>query len=174
MKKRPGIGVLFAGNAKSDFLRISGQRYDGMRTRMEKKKLPPLQFTKEQFRAHILAVMGGNVDGALRCRYCRKFCALDEVAADHEMPLSRGGSSGLENLGFPCCACNARKGSMTPDEFLALLAFLDAYIPLARTDILKRLQQSIQLAAGARRNAVLIRDMREKKSKINVDLGDAF
>ena len=31
---------------------------------------------------------------------------------------------GLDNLEYPCKPCNDRKGSMSPDEFLALLAFL--------------------------------------------------
>ena len=48
---------------------------------------------------------------------------------------------------------------MTPAEFLALLAFLET-IPLARIDVLKRLEQSVSLAAGARANAGVISDLK--------------
>ena len=64
MKRPAGVGALFANKAKSGFLSLTGSRYDSMQTRMEKKKLPPLPFTKEEFRAHILAALGGHDDGA--------------------------------------------------------------------------------------------------------------
>jgi hypothetical protein len=126
-----------------------------MVTRMAKKKFPPLPFTKEEFRAHVLAALGGYDDGAVQCRYCRGFFTLTDLAVDHAKPLSRGGSAGLDNLEYPCKSCNDRKGSMSPDEFLALLEFLDTRIPLARIDVLKRLGQSVKLAAGARRAAAM-------------------
>ena len=147
MKRPAGVGILFANKAKSGFLSLTGSRYDGMAARMEKKKLPPLPFTKEEFRAHVLAVLGGFDDGAVQCRYCRGFFTLGDLAVDHAIPLSRKGSMGLDNIEYPCKACNDRKGSMSPDDFLALLAFLET-IPLARIDVLKRLEQSVKLAAG--------------------------
>ena len=154
MKRPAGVGALFANKAKSGFLSLTGSRYDSMAARMEKKKLPPLPFTKAEFRAHVLAALGGHDDGAVRCRYCNAWFILEELAVDHAIPLSRGGSPGLDNLEYPCKSCNDRKGSMSPDEYLALLAFLET-IPLARIDVLKRLEQSVKLAAGARRNAMM-------------------
>jgi len=162
--KPVGTGALFENNAKSEFLRLTGSRYDGMKVRNEKKKLPPLPFTKEQFRTHVLHNMRGNYDGAINCRYCHKVCTLQEVAADHEMPLSRGGGSGLENIGFPCADCNAQKGSMTPAEFVTLLACLER-MPFARIDVLKRLQQSVKLAASVRRSIMLSKRPKEKKNE---------
>lgn len=59
--KPAGIGALFENCAKSDFLRLTGSRYDAMKTRIERnKKLPPLPFTKDEFRAHVLNAMNGD------------------------------------------------------------------------------------------------------------------
>jgi hypothetical protein len=49
---------------------------------------------------------------------------------------------------------------MDPVEFKKLLAFLET-IPLARIGVLKRLEQSVSLAAGARSNAGIIGDLRK-------------
>ncbi len=140
-------------------MRLTGSRYDGMDDRMERKGLSPLPFSKAQFRAHVLSALDGREDGYAQCRYCHAFCELGVLAVDHAMPLSRGGSPGLDNLELVCKPCNNRKGSMTPAEFLALLAFLET-IPLARIDVLKRLEQSVSLAAGARANAGVISDLK--------------
>jgi len=158
MPKPKGVVGLF--NAKSEFIRISGQRYDAMKVRLVKKGIPPLTFSKDQYRAHIFLAMNSSYDGVLQCRYCHHYFTFAEVAIDHAVPLSRGGSIGLENLEFPCKADNNRKGSLTPTEFLALLGFLET-IPLGRQDVLKRLETSVQLAAGARGNAGIIADLRK-------------
>jgi hypothetical protein len=173
MRHPAGVGILFANKAKSGFLALTGSRYDSMVTRMAKKKLPPLPFTKAEFRAHVLAALGGFDDGAIQCRYCRGFFTLTDLAGDHAKPLSRGGSAGLDNLEYPCKACNDRKGSMTPDEFLALLEFLDTRIPLARIDVLKRLGQSVKLAAGARR-AVMLAKGKQAPLKQQQPAGDGM
>lgn len=158
-----GTGALFEDKARSEFLRLTGSRYDGMKARNEKKKLPPLPFTKEHFRTHVLVGLHGRFDGAIQCRYCKKICTLQEVATDHEIPLSRGGSTGLENIGFPCADCNQQKGSLTPAEFITLLNCLET-MPFARIDVLKRLQQSVKLAATVRRS-IMLSKRPEKKMK---------
>jgi hypothetical protein len=165
VKPPPGAGILFANKAKSGFLSLTGSRYDSMVTRMVNKKLPPLPFTKQEFRVHVLAALGGHEDGAIQCKYCRKVCTLSEVSADHETPLSRDGSSGLDNLGYPCQNCNQAKGSLTPEEFKNLLYFLEKYIPLGRRDVLGRLAKANKLAAGARRNAMLLKGRAPKKQQ---------
>ncbi len=152
----PGAGALFPAQGHRGFMEITGARYDAMVVRVKKKKLPPLNFSKDQFRVLVLQKLGGHEDGAIQCPYCRKFCTLKEVTPDHEQPLSRGGSSGLDNLGFPCMQCNQQKGSLTPNEFFALLAFLEERIPLGRQDVLSRLANAVKLAAGAARNRALI------------------
>lgn len=154
VKRNVGTGILFSKAAHSDFNALTGSRFHSMVSRLEKKKMGHPPFSLEQFRSYVLKALGGKEDGVIRCRYCMGWFSLIETAVDHAKPLSRGGSAGLENLEYPCKSCNDRKGSMSPDEYLALLAFLET-IPLARIDVLKRLEQSVKLAAGARRNAML-------------------
>lgn len=161
MAKGKGTGSLFVRNAKSDFLRITGDRFGAMATRLAKKNLPALSFDKDGFRYHILIAMNQQYDGVLKCRYCNYFFNLSEVAVDHAVPLSRGGSTELDNIEYPCKPCNNRKGSLTPTEYLMLLTFLEKEIPLGRQDILKRLEMSVSLAQGARSNSVVINDLKK-------------
>jgi HNH endonuclease len=149
-------GILFPKLARTSFVDLTRSRYDNMCRRMEKKKLPPPPFDLEQFRADVTSVMGGNEDGVIVCRYCKRPFTLQETAVDHATPLSRGGSAGLENLDYPCRQCNNRKGSLTLDEYTALLVYLDTVHPLARQDVLSRLEKANALAAGARRAQMLL------------------
>lgn len=158
---KPGTGALFLKDARSEFISITGSRYRAMADRMKRKKLPELPFTLAEFREHLLLAMGGNCDGAIKCRYCSGYFTIGQIAADHAMPLSRGGSSGLENIEYPCAACNQIKGSMTPDEYIQLWWFLFERLPLARIDVLSRLQKANQLAAGARSNAGVIGELKK-------------
>jgi 5-methylcytosine-specific restriction endonuclease McrA len=135
---------------KSTFVRITGQRYDNMLARVTRKGFYGLPFSKDRFREHIFSVMGGAYDGFVRCRYCGGLFALEQVALDHALPLSRGGGVELDNLDLPCMECNAKKGGMTPTEYALLLEFLDNTIPLAKEDVLMRLQMSVALAAAGR------------------------
>lgn len=41
---------------------------------------------------------------------------------DHRIPISRGGSNAPENIGICCRRCNEEKGSLTPEEFVAVRA----------------------------------------------------
>lgn len=148
-----GSGSLF--DAHKTFMSLTGSRYDNLDNRMEAKGLKPLPFSKPQFRSWILEALGGNEDGYARCRYCLAHFTLKDVAIDHAIPLARGGDSGLDNLELPCKKCNSQKGQMNPTEFLELLAFLET-IPFARIDVLKRLEISVQLAAGQRSTAGVI------------------
>jgi 5-methylcytosine-specific restriction endonuclease McrA len=161
MRKSQKSGVLFPEDAQSIFVRVSGQRYNSLKTRLEKKKLPPPPFSKDEFRADMLKTMGGKYDGFFNCRYCKGYFSIEEIAVDHASPLSRGGSLDLSGLDYPCKPCNNRKGSLTHIEFAKLLAFLEKDIPLGRQDILKRLEQSVSLAAGARGNAAVIGKLKE-------------
>lgn len=156
MKPRLHGGILFPKMARTSFVDLTRSRYEGMRARMVKKGFPPPPFDLEQFRADVVSVMGGNEDGVIICRYCRRAFTLQETAVDHAIPLSRGGSAGLDNMDYPCKADNDRKGSMTVGEYEALLAYLDTIHPLARQDVLSRLEKAVKLAAGARRAQMLI------------------
>ena len=160
-----GAGALFPAQGHRIFIEVTGSRYDTMVARIKKKKLPRLNFSKDEFRAYVLEALGGHEDGAIQCRYCCKFCVLKEVTPDHEIPLSRGGSSDLFNLGFPCMQCNQAKGSLTPEEFMKLLDFLEREIPLGRQDVLGRLAKAVKLAASARRNMMLAKANGQQRMK---------
>ena len=79
-------GALFPQAARSSFVELTGSRYRSMVDRLAKKKLPPVPFTLEEFRADVLSVMGGNQDGPLQCRYCLRWFTLQEIAIDHGTP----------------------------------------------------------------------------------------
>jgi hypothetical protein len=153
-------GALFQNDAKTVFLNVTRTAYAGMNARLQKKKLPPLPFDREEFREHVLKALDNHYDGSVRCRYCNYYFTIGDIAVDHAIPLSRGGDIGLDNLEYICKPCNNRKGGMTPSEYLGLLAFLES-IPLARIEVLKRLEQSVKLAAGARNNAATINELRK-------------
>lgn len=92
-----GAGALFDRDAEKRFRTITRDRYNSLRARMERKKIPML-FTLEGFRLGILSALGGRPDGAIQCRYCYVVLDLSEAALDHAEPLIRGGSPGLDNL----------------------------------------------------------------------------
>lgn len=159
-----GTGALFSEDARQAFTRISGQRYDSMMDRLAKKKLiepKRFPFTKDEFRDDLLASMGGHCDGCVRCRYCGNYVNLAEIAADHAVPIDRGGSLGLANIEYICHPCNNRKGKMLPEEYTALVRFLEEKLPLARIDVLKRLEMSVKLAASIRSNAAVVNRLKD-------------
>jgi hypothetical protein len=157
--------ALFPSMAKTAFMKLTGGRYDAMKVRLAKKGLT-VPFTKQQLRVRVLANLGANYGGILTCPYCLKVCILEEVDFDHRMPLVRGGSPCLDNIGFPCSQCNAQKGDLTPEEFSKLLEFLEQVLPLVRISILKRLQEHSKLLASKRRSEMLIRTGGTKSIKI--------
>ena len=53
------------------------------------------------------------------CIYCGAPLSVTGVTYDHIIPRSRGGSRGLENITISCETCNAAKGSMSVEDFVA-------------------------------------------------------
>ena len=163
-KEKTGSGSLFPKDAHGRFMELTGSRYDAMMARLLRKGLivkdrPP--FTKEQFRAHLLAAMNGQEDGFARCRFCLAFFGIQDISVDHEVPLNRGGSTGLDNIGYPCLRCNRKKGQMTPTEFLTLLDFLERELPYARQDILDRLEKAVGFAQTFTQQQAVIGELRK-------------
>jgi 5-methylcytosine-specific restriction endonuclease McrA len=72
----------------------------------------PGSFTGRQWRE--LVEQWGN-----RCAYRGESGALEP---DHRVPLARGGTNFIDNILPACRTCNARKHTMTEEEFRALLA----------------------------------------------------
>jgi len=165
MVKPVGVGSLFVQDIHKTWMSLTSSRYGAMMERLAKKKLidkahPP--FTCDQYRELLLKAMNGKEDGFVCCRYCRGFFGIKDIGSDHAKPLDRGGSFGLDNLEFPCKRCNLIKGKMTPDELLLLMEFLETKIPLARMEVLNRLEISVQLVIGHRANAPVINELKER------------
>ncbi len=76
----------------------------------------------------------------LRCEYTNELIKIADVQIDHRVPISRGGSFGIENLAITTAQNNQRKGSLTAGEFLELLEFLNHWQPAAKNDVLSRLR----------------------------------
>lgn len=53
-------------------------------------------------------------DGGV-CVYCGRRTGI--MTCDHVLPVSRGGSSTLDNLVTACLACNTSKSTKTPEEW---------------------------------------------------------
>jgi 5-methylcytosine-specific restriction endonuclease McrA len=53
-----------------------------------------------------------------RCEYCQSQAdyATETFAVEHIRPISRGGTSGLNNLALACSGCNGRKYNKTDRE----------------------------------------------------------
>jgi len=157
-------GSLFPQDAHSSFMTITGNRYRGMVARLERKGLPRPAFTLEEFRRDLLDnVMGGKEDAPIQCRYCSRWFTLSEVDVDHGTALSRAGSTGLDNIDYPCAQDNDRKGSLSVQEYKDLLAYLDTIHPLARQDVLSRLEKANKLAAAAARSRGLMAELERLK-----------
>jgi hypothetical protein len=101
------------------FMARTGSMYSGMVSRFSEKRNKlnritrvgrKVPFTLEDLRAHLLAFLGGREDGTARCKYCGVQLTASSVAADHAIPVNRGGSLALENIEFPCMPCNHTQG----------------------------------------------------------------
>jgi 5-methylcytosine-specific restriction endonuclease McrA len=55
------------------------------------------------------------------CYYCEEPVHIMQVEKDHYIPVSRGGSDGLDNLVATCRRCNRDKATLTGDEYLAYI-----------------------------------------------------
>lgn len=166
-------GALFQDKAKTQFMTITRDRYNAMAARIGKLYKIPLPFNLAKWREGILDALGDRYDGAIKCRYCGRICTLKEVAGDHAMPLSRGGSVGLDNIDLPCEECNRQKGPMTYIEFLDFRHVLEARFPLVMEDTLLRLQMHSKLLASKRRSEFRIRELEARVAELEGRLGIA-
>lgn len=77
----------------------------------------------------------------LRCAYTHRPLTLDTMTIDHRTPLDRGGDHALGNLALATSQANAAKGTMSADEFHALLDLM-ALWPDRGASVLRRLRAS--------------------------------
>lgn len=76
------------------------------------------------------------------CRYTQRILTIDNLVFDHKIPISKGGSSNLDNIQIISKFANGIKGSLEEQDFLSLMQWLDS-VPFGK-DI------SIRLAGGIR------------------------
>ena len=50
------------------------------------------------------------------CHWCGKQLTLQTATVDHVIPLSRGGSNGMDNVELACVKCNQDRGNRLPTE----------------------------------------------------------
>lgn len=74
-----------------------------------------------------------------KCRYCDVNLVVNNMACDHIMPLSLGGSSTPDNLQMICMRCNTRKGPLTHKNFNKVLKWLSHQEIDLRKYILRKL-----------------------------------
>ena len=77
------------------------------------------------------------------CKYCGKILKLDNMVVDHIIPISRQGSSNIDNLQVICKTSNGVKGSLSEDNLQLLLEWLDSVPEDLKKDILTRLARGV-------------------------------
>lgn len=77
------------------------------------------------------------------CKYCGKILKIDNMVVDHIVPISKLGSSNIENLQIICKTSNGVKGSLTEDNLTLLLEWLDTVPEDLKKDITTRLARGV-------------------------------
>jgi len=52
------------------------------------------------------------------CPYCGDALTIENISADHALPIHLGGSSRIHNILFVCYDCNIEKAAMPIDEYV--------------------------------------------------------
>ena len=76
------------------------------------------------------------------CKYCGRVLDINNIVIDHITPISKGGTSNIDNLQVICKTSNSMKGSLDEEHFQLLLDWLDTAPDELSKDV------SIRLAGG--------------------------
>ncbi len=98
-------------------------------------------------KAFVEPILNSLVDPGVEimCHYCDEKLTLKTVSFDHILPLSRGGAKwqsedGKSNIAICCVICNKVKGSLTEEEYNALLLCIKGWEEAARLNVTRRLR----------------------------------
>lgn len=78
-----------------------------------------------------------------KCKYCEKIIKIDTMVFDHIIPISKGGTSNIDNIQLICRTSNGMKGSLQEEHFHLLLDWLDTVPDELQKDIRIRLSRGI-------------------------------
>lgn len=78
-----------------------------------------------------------------QCRYCDKRLDMNTLVLDHIVPISKGGTSNIDNLQIICRTSNGMKGSLDEINFYILLNWLDTIPDELKRDISTRLARGV-------------------------------
>jgi len=80
------------------------------------------------------------------CTYCHQYIRVEDIEAEHVVPLSRGGSNSLTNIVPSCGKCNRDKSDMTPEEWKGIDIY-QRFVHLVKSEPTKPRWMTMQLAA---------------------------
>lgn len=61
------------------------------------------------------------------CYLCAEFVDFDSFEVEHHIPISKGGTNGLDNLYCACHCCNSIKQDIYPEEFMGKISQIFLY-----------------------------------------------
>jgi len=79
-----------------------------------------------------------------KCPYCNARLKLNKsntIDCDHIVPLADGGNSTIDNLQFICHVCNRRKDTLSHEDFVVLLKWLDKQSDRLKSYVLAKLSK---------------------------------
>lgn len=78
------------------------------------------------------------------CKYCGKRLDMNTIALDHIVPISKGGTSNIDNLQIICRTSNGMKGSLDENHFHLLLIWLETVPEELKKDVSVRLSRGVR------------------------------
>jgi len=110
----------------------SGKRKGQLRTPAR-----PLYLTHDSLRTWLWKQVGLN---AIPCPFCHVPIDILSLTIDHQIPRDAGGEFRFENMECCCRDCNERKGEMTRDAFVKIIAFKPTLSPYDQAVFWNRLK----------------------------------